>query len=138
LAPTQIRLTGEQWAEVVAHLEACRPEEGCGLLAGRADRVEIVLPIENIDHSPVRYRMEARALVAGLGRIEDLGLDLLGAFHSHPAGPPGVSESDLREWQYPESALIVCAPGAHGAWQIRAFRADEGGVVELRVLRDGD
>jgi proteasome lid subunit RPN8/RPN11 len=81
--------------------------------------------------------MEARALVAGLGRIEDLGLDLLGAFHSHPRGPLGVSESDVREWQYPESALIVCSPGAHADWRMRAFRVDEGGAVELPVLRDG-
>lgn len=108
------------------------------MLGGRVDRVELVLPIENIDHSPVRYRMEARAQVDGLGRIEDLGLDLLGAFHSHPAGPVGVSESDVREWQYPEAALIVCAPGADGGWRMRAFRVDEGGVVELPVLHEDD
>ena len=80
--------------------------------------------------------MEARALVAGLRRIEDLGLDLLGAFHSHPGGPLGVSERDVREWQYPESALIVCAPGPDAVWGVRAFRVDDVGVVELPVLQE--
>lgn len=133
----RISLSAAQWAEIVTHLEACLPEEGCGLLAGGVDRVELVVPIENVEHSPVHYAMEPRALVGALGRLEALGLDLRGAFHSHPGGPFGVSESDVREWQYPEAALVVCAPGEEG-WAARAFLVDEGGVTEilLQVERD--
>jgi len=133
----RIRLSAAQWAEIVTHLEACLPEEGCGLLAGRAGRVELVVPIENVEHSPVHYAMEPRALVDTLGRFEVLGLDLMGAFHSHPGGPFGVSESDVREWQYPEAALVVCAPEEAG-WAARAFLVDEGGATEMPLQIDGD
>jgi proteasome lid subunit RPN8/RPN11 len=132
MANRRIRLTAGQWADVVGHLAACLPEEGCGLLAGHADRVELVLPIENADHSPVHYTMEPRALVSALGRLETLGLELLGAFHSHPAGPFGVSESDVREWHYPEAALMVCAPREE-AWGARAFIVDGSRVAEVPV-----
>ena len=136
MAQQRIRLSASQWAEIVAHLEACLPEEGCGLLAGRADRVDLVVPIENVEHSPVHYTMEPRALVGALGRFEALGLDLMGAFHSHPGGPFGVSQSDVREWRYPEAALVVCAPGEEG-WEAKAFLVDEGGVTELPLQIEG-
>jgi proteasome lid subunit RPN8/RPN11 len=132
MANQRIRLTAGQWADVVGHLVGCLPEEGCGLLAGHANRVDLVLPVENAEHSPVHYTMEARALVAALGRLEVLGLELLGAFHSHPGGPFGVSESDVREWQYPEAALVVCAPREE-AWGARAFIVDGGRVAEVPV-----
>jgi proteasome lid subunit RPN8/RPN11 len=77
--------------------------------------------------------MEPRALVAALGRLEDLELDLLGAFHSHPGGPFGVSESDVRQWQYPEMALVVCIPQDEG-WAARAFFIDDSGVTEVPLL----
>jgi proteasome lid subunit RPN8/RPN11 len=131
----RIRLSAAQWAEIAAHLEACLPEEGCGLLAGR-DRWTWWL-IENVEHSPVHYAMEPRAMVGALGRLEGLGLDLMGAFHSHPGGPLGVSESDVREWQYPEAAIVVCAPGEQG-WAARAFLVDEGRVREMLLLVEGN
>jgi len=136
MARQRIHLSGAQWVEIAAHLEACLPEEGCGLLAGRADRVDLVVPIENVEHSPVHYTMEPRALVGALGRFEVLGLDLMGAFHSHPGGPFGVSQSDVREWRYPEAALVVCAPGEEG-WEAKAFLVDEGGVTELPLQIEG-
>ena len=136
MAQQRIRLSAAQWAEIVAHLEACLPEEGCGLLAGRANRVELVVPIENVEHSSVHYAMEPRALVGGLGRLEALGLDLMGAFHSHPGSPLGVSQSDVREWQYPEAALVVCALGEKG-WEARAFTVDEGRVTEMPLQIEG-
>jgi proteasome lid subunit RPN8/RPN11 len=130
MTPDRIRLSQAHWAEVVKHMAACLPEEGCGLLAGRAGRVELVLPIENAEHSRLHYSMEPRALIAALGRLEELGLELLGAFHSHPAGPSGVSESDVREWQYPEAALVVCAPREE-SWGARAFIVEGGRVAEV-------
>jgi proteasome lid subunit RPN8/RPN11 len=96
----RIRLDDNQWAAVSTHLQDCLPEEGCGLLAGRPDRVELI-PIENIEHSPVHYHMEHRPRGQTFAQLGALGLELLGVFHSHPNGPIGVSQSDVREWQYP-------------------------------------
>jgi proteasome lid subunit RPN8/RPN11 len=127
---TGVRLSEDQWKAVVLHLTACLPEEGCGLLGGNGSRVQLVLPIENAEHSPVHYFMEPRALVAGLARLETGGLDLVGAFHSHPAGPLGVSDDDVREWQYPGTAIVVCVPGRE-EWEGRAFLVEDGRAREV-------
>jgi hypothetical protein len=39
----------------------------------------------------------------------------------------------VREWQYPEAALVVCVLGLNG-WAARAFLADERGVTEIPLL----
>ena len=137
MAVPELRLTRDQWATIVRHLRACLPEEGCGLLGGREARVELVVPIENVEHSPVRYTLEPRAFVAALGRLESLGLGLLAAFHSHPVGPLGVSQDDVREWQYPEAVLMVCVPG-EPEWQARGFVVAGGRVTDAPLHIGGD
>ncbi len=121
------------WDRLAAYLNACLPEEGCGLLAGREGEVELWLPIENSEHSPIHYHMEDRALVRALHQVEEMGLDLLAAVHSHPHGPVGVSQSDVREWQYPEAALVVCSPAGE-EWVARGFIVDGETVREIPIL----
>jgi proteasome lid subunit RPN8/RPN11 len=130
-----IHLSESLWNEIELHLAACLPEEGCGLLGGLGEQVQVVVPIENAEHSSVRYTMEPHALVAGLARLETLGLELLAAFHSHPAGPDGVSQSDVVEWQYPEAAIVVCTARTAG-WRGLAFVVDDGRPTPLPLHID--
>jgi proteasome lid subunit RPN8/RPN11 len=81
--------------------------------------------------------MEPRSLVSAMNRIEDLGLDLLAAFHSHPRGPAGVSSMDQAEWFYPESILMVLTR-AGGAWSGRAFRLEGDRFREVRIAFQPD
>jgi proteasome lid subunit RPN8/RPN11 len=45
----------------------------------------------------------------------------VGIFHSHIHGPTDLSETDLKEWTYPEVVLLVWSR-MEGDWQCRAFR----------------
>lgn len=137
MAPGRLRLNRDVLRLVAAHLDSCTPEEGCGLLSGRDERVERVWPIENIAHSRVRYFMEPRQLVQAVLTIEDDREELLGAYHSHPAGPEGVSNTDVDEWQYPDSALLVWSPGG-GGWAARGFVIEPGVVREIPIEIDRD
>lgn len=111
-------------AEMRAHVHACLPEEACGLLGGRFDgtkaTVKVVIPVENVLHSPVRFRMDPREQLQAFNRLDDLGLELVGIFHSHPTGPDAPSATDLAEFYYPGVAFLIWSPGAEG-WQLRAF-----------------
>jgi proteasome lid subunit RPN8/RPN11 len=135
VAPDLLRIRAGDWNRVTAHLQSCLPEEGCGLLAGRGPDVELIVPIENAEHSSSHYHMEHRALIEAFHRVDQLGLELLGAFHSHPHGPAGVSQSDVEEWQYPEAALVVCTR-LGDEWTARGFMAEAGGVREIPLLVD--
>jgi proteasome lid subunit RPN8/RPN11 len=112
-------LTDEHWQTMQQHVAACVPQEGCGLLAGQGDRVQAVIPITNAAHSPVRFRMDPEEQVGAFRRIEAQGWELVGIFHSHPAGPETPSPTDLRESAY-EVAQLIWTHQA-GLWQVRGF-----------------
>lgn len=128
-------------AEILAHLQACLPEEACGILGGLGNTITLALPVENELHSPVRFRMRPADQVRVFQTLESLGLEMLAIWHSHPAGPAGLSATDLSEAYYPEAALLVASPdpdaqanaGPSSAWRLRAFRLVEGCPVEISL-----
>jgi proteasome lid subunit RPN8/RPN11 len=102
------------------HVSECMPEEGCGLLAGVGQRVELTIPITNQLHSPVRYNMEPEELVRAFYDLEARGLEMLASFHSHPNGPDFPSESDIREFAYPGTFMLIWARPA-SIWQVKGY-----------------
>lgn len=125
-----LTLTAEQWTLICGHLTAELPNEACGLLAGRAGRVEKIYLIASAQPSPTRYEMEPGELIEAFLEMEQADRDLLGIFHSHPAGPPTPSPTDVAEAFYPDSAYVICSPGEND-WQARAFEIRDGSTREL-------
>jgi len=124
-------LTRNHWQAMRHHVARLAPLEACGLLAGKNDRVEVKLGVRNADRSPVRFRMEARAQWRAFRRIEDLGLELVGIYHSHPNGPQHPSPTDVAEAMYPV-VQVVWSPQA-GKWQARGFWIEGGRVSEVAL-----
>ena len=114
-----------------AHLEACLPQEGCGLLAGSATIVQDVIPVTNAAQSPVRYRMDPREQLRAFDRIEHRGWELLGIFHSHPLGPAGPSATDVAEAAY-ETTYIIWTH-EHDDWQAAGYWIDKGRISEVKL-----
>ncbi|HLB47385.1 MAG TPA: M67 family metallopeptidase [Anaerolineales bacterium] len=127
-----VTLAASQWQTITEHLQSALPNEACGLLAGRDGRTEAVYLIANAERSPTRYSMEPGELIRAIVEIEDNGWELIGIFHSHPAGPPIPSPTDIAEAYYPDSAYVICYPADKG-WQARAFEIRDGKVGEVGV-----
>lgn len=113
-------ITSEQSNLVIEYSVSKLPEEACGLLVGREKRVLEVCFIENVLHSPTRFYMNEKELFEALNRLEEQDSELLGIFHSHPRGPLHPSETDCKEWGYPESVVLICAP-SEGLWMLYAY-----------------
>lgn len=128
-------LTKNQVAEMKAHAASCAPEEGCGLLAGRGRKVELTILITNQTHSPVRYNMEPGELISALYKIEESGLELLASFHSHPNGPAMPSDSDVKEYAYPETYMLILSK-TKNSWKVKGFRIKDKThyEIELRIV----
>jgi len=109
--------------------------EACGLLAGRDGRVELVIGVDNAARSPVRYLMEPRAQWRAFKKIEQLGLELLGIYHSHPKGPQRPSITDIQEACY-AVVQIIWFP-QDGEWQANGFWIEAGQVsdVTLQIVK---
>jgi proteasome lid subunit RPN8/RPN11 len=117
--------------EMVQHIQEQAPLEACGLLAGKNDRVEKVILVRNQAQSPVRFVMDPYQQLEAFEWIESQALDLVGIFHSHPAGPETPSPTDLAEAAY--EVVNIIWSRLNGIWQARGFRIDHGQVHEIAL-----
>ena len=129
-----IYLSKEHLEQMLRHVTACLPEEGCGMLGGLGSRVTVVRAINNLARSPVRYYMDPVEMVHMFDDLDKNGLELIATFHSHPHGPQVPSETDIQEFLYPGTAVLIWAPDDNGAWKMRAFMITEGAFREIRVV----
>ena len=111
------------------HINFVAPMEACGLLGGKEQVVELVLPVKNAAESKVRFVMDPRAQLRAMEQIEGEGLELLAIFHSHPRGPSVPSPTDIKEAAYPVVNIIWSKAGRR--WQARGFLIEAGQAVEV-------
>jgi proteasome lid subunit RPN8/RPN11 len=126
-----LTLSNEQLQRMIAHVDSLAPLEACGLLAGRNSKVESVLEVTNQSQSPVRYVMDPIEQLHAFEWIDDNELELLGIFHSHPAGPETVSPTDIAEAAY--DVVYVILARANGMWRARGFWIEDGGYSEVTL-----
>lgn len=126
---SRLTLSREQVREITEYVERHAPLEACGLLAGRNDRVEKVLFVQNQAQSPVRFVMDPYEQLQAFERIDADGLDLLGIFHSHPAGPETASPTDIAEAAY--AVLHIICSRRDGEWSLRGFWIEDGVSTEV-------
>lgn len=118
-----------QWQEMLAHVERNLPLEACGLLAGKQGQVEKVILVRNQAQSPARFVMDPHEQLKALDWIESNGLELLGIFHSHPAGPETASMTDIAEAAY-EVVHLIWSRNQFD-WQARGFWIEDGRATEV-------
>lgn len=127
----QLIISKQHWHEMLNHVDRQVPLEACGLLAGQNDRVEKVILVRNQAQSPVRFVMDPYEQIQAFDWIESNGLDLLGIFHSHPAGPETVSATDIAEAAYKVVHLIWSRNEDH--WQGRGFWIENGQATDVSL-----
>jgi proteasome lid subunit RPN8/RPN11 len=111
------------------HINFEAPLEACGMLGGKQEVVELVLPVKNAAASRIRFQMEPKAQLRALEQIEGEGLELLAIFHSHPKGPSMPSATDIAEAAYPVVNIIWSKAGRR--WQARGFWIEAGLATEV-------
>jgi proteasome lid subunit RPN8/RPN11 len=129
MTPVVLVFPRRLYAEMVVHVLSDPTQEMCGLLSGRDGMVDRVWPVPNALRSPVAYRMDgpefAEAMIG-------CAFEPLGIFHSHPAGPPVPSPTDIAEAAYPDSLYVVISLQTLPP-SVRAFTIVEGQVTEVPI-----
>ena len=119
--------------QIVAHALDERPNECCGLLIGTADTIEDAVQARNVKRSATRFQVEPADHFAAIRRARSTGREVIGAYHSHPNGPSGPSETDRARLTDP-SMFHVIVSLAHGTRTVRAFRISDGNFTPLELL----
>ena len=132
-----LRIDDDQYEALVAHARAEYPNEACALLGGRDGSVERVYALPNAEASPTFYVVEPKAQLKAMTEMDDLGLDLVGIFHSHVATEAYPSRTDVSYANEPNAHYVLvstaeCGNG-EGPVSFRSFRIREGEITEEEV-----
>jgi proteasome lid subunit RPN8/RPN11 len=115
--------------QMLAQTAADPDHETCGLLAGRAGRIDRVWPVPNALRSSSAYRMDGPEFIAAMIACN---FEPFGIYHSHPAGPPTPSATDIAEANYPDSITIIVSLQVSPP-SVRGFRIVSGRVSEVEI-----
>lgn len=107
-----LRLSRALLAEALAHARAGAPEEVCGVLVGRREKEERgvlrIAPTTNVNADPrAEYTIAPDELLRIALAAEEEGLDVVGFYHSHPAGPATMSAIDRARGSWPGAAYLL-------------------------------
>jgi proteasome lid subunit RPN8/RPN11 len=107
-----LRIDRDVYDAIVDHARAGRPEEVCGILGGRhgedASHASAVERTENVAANPrTEYEIDPEAQFTAMEAIEDRGADVVGFYHSHPAGPPRPSDTDAARATWPDHSYVI-------------------------------
>jgi len=99
--------------QIHANGEAAYPEEGAGLMLGLAEgerkQVRAILELTNAREDTARhnrYLITPQDMLRGEQQAANMGLDIVGVFHSHPDHPNQPSDYD-REWAIPWYSYVI-------------------------------
>lgn len=116
-----ISLTAGQIEELVSIAKDVLPNESCGLLLGENDAVVEILPMRNVDESPLTFSIESTELVDAYNLAESKGLQVIAIFHSHPA-QPSPSSTDIK---FMEINPVVWLIYSTTEWRLKGYVYDD-------------
>lgn len=132
--PNRIRIARSVLEQVLDHARAALPLECCGLLLGRGDAIVGARAAANELASPVAYRIDPRDYIAAVRAARDGGLDVVGAYHSHPRGAAVPSATDLSQSAGEGFVYVIAGRIADGGDELRAYLLSGGNFTELAVV----
>lgn len=106
---------------------AAHPREACGILLGKGHRITAFASARNIHPAPEsHFEIDPQALIDAHRAMREGGPDVIGYFHSHPAGAPEPSATDCDQAARDGSIWAIMA-----GRDLRFFVAGESGFEPL-------
>jgi proteasome lid subunit RPN8/RPN11 len=120
--------------EMVAHAREDYPNECCGLLFGVGTAAKYCMRMENVEHSPLNYRVDGKELIRAFQEMDEIGLELIGIYHSHTHSPARPSRTDVALAGYPDAHYLIVSLADPEHPDLRAFTIVDGVVTEQEVV----
>ena len=110
--------------DMLAHAREEAPRECCGLLVGKGESVVRSVRARNLDAKATRYLIDPEDHFEAIRAARVEGLEVVGAYHSHPSSTPVPSATDIAEANGGSDFLYVIVSLV--TEDVRAYRIDMG------------
>ena len=128
-----IYLNKKQQDQLVEHSKKEAPDEACGILAGRNQKVEKVYEMANKDKSSKTFFMDPEEQLKVMKEIRNSGLEMMGIYHSHLETEAYPSVHDVELAYYPEASYVIVSIKDRDKPNIRSFKIEEGKIAGEEV-----
>jgi proteasome lid subunit RPN8/RPN11 len=116
---------------MLSHAREEAPRECCGLLVGNSESVVRSVRARNRHVMATRYLIDPEDHFAAIRSARKDGLEIVGAYHSHPSSAPVPSATDVAEANSgADFVYVIVSPAGN---EVRAYRMDAG-VYEALAL----
>jgi desampylase len=133
-------------AAIDAHAREAIPDECCGLLLGAEGAITLAVRARNRAADPQRrYEIDPKEHFAAIRHGRTLGIDVVGAYHSHPRSAPVPSETDQAQ-AFEDFVFLIAGRSDRlrrgdtgreaGPFTIRAWRFSSGNFAEVPFVSD--
>ena len=89
--------------------------------------------LTNADASTEHYTLVPEEQFAAMKDMRRRGLNMLGAWHSHPATPARMSDEDLRLAVTPDIIYVIVSLSSPGTPHVGAWLVEDGTCHEVTV-----
>ena len=115
---------------IVAHAARAQPLECCGVLLGHPpDTISEAVEVRNVAEDPDRYLLDPKGHLDVRRQARQVGLEIVGFYHSHPHSSARPSARDVAEANYPGHLYLIIALGDTKP-EIRLYRLTDGNFAE--------
>lgn len=115
---------------MLAHAREEAPRECCGLLVGKGESIVRSVRARNRDAKATRYLIDPEDHFAAIRGARADGLEVIGAYHSHPSSEAVPSPTDVADANSGSDFLYVIVSLLNE--DLRAYRIENGGYVSIR------
>ena len=122
---------------MLAHCKAGYPNEACGILAGKENKISKIYNMSNAENSPAIYRMDPKEQFQAMKDMRENDLSMISVFHSHPSSEAYPSQTDVKLAFY-DNCIYVIVSLNDGESAVRAFTINEGKIEEVEVIVEGN
>jgi proteasome lid subunit RPN8/RPN11 len=121
-------------AAIVAHARAEAPRECCGLLIGTTTEIVDAVASGNLaEPAETRYLVDPRVHLRAMREARDRGLQVVGAYHSHPRSPAAPSATDAAEG-FAQFLFVIVGLGSEPA-ELTAWSWADGNFTAVPLVR---
>ncbi len=128
-----LEIGSDIFEQMVEYAQEKVPIEACGILAGKAGKVEKLYKMTNIDNSGTHFMMEPREQFGVVKDMRSCGLEMMAIYHSHPETLARPSAEDIRLALTPGVLYIIVSLQEPAKPQIRGFTIKDEVVAESAV-----
>jgi proteasome lid subunit RPN8/RPN11 len=99
-----LNLTKDKHDQLEKFAHQMHPIEACALLLGNSSKnywiLEKFVKVKNVANSKIEFKIDPLVLLKEINKEENVGLDLIGFFHSHPAAahPSSIDLQNMELW----------------------------------------